>query len=533
MRISTNFLIAISIVVIFGQFHGFLNVFSVNAQDDDMDEPFANRQNNNQRAGGIQKAGMAQANTMTHNNAQKAGANQNNSQKMGANKNNDQKSGTAQKNAQKAGANNNNAGEAQKMGTNKNNAQNSGGGQKMGANQNNAQKPAMSQNNGKNTNGSQNNAQKNTQNKKPAQNGAFAQTNAQKVLLNQINRQIKRGLAQIKQLQKQVQKNIKRPVYNANKSTQFAKPKKPQAKRQQNFAKIYKRLDKKPKVISEDNPEGEDVNVDDDEDDEEELEAINDDFDGRSIVAPGEYPHMGALGFPAADDLVEFKCGGSLISPTYVITAAHCCYVIGDSPVLVKFGIINLKEENSNPEMPQTRNVAEVIVHPLYNTSMHYHDIALLRLDEPIVYSPYVRPVRLWARDDIPYPNVFTMGYGSTSFAKAPTYILTEMELSTVPHDECNEELPPNEIAPQGITDTQICAKDYIKNRDTCQGDSGGPLQLNLQRRRNRRGFRYYLVGIISYGEVCGSGSPGVYTRVSSYIDWIASIVWPEEFQNF
>lgn len=61
------------------------------------------------------------------------------------------------------------------------------------------------------------------------------------------------------------------------------------------------------------------------------------------------------------------------------------------------------------------------------------------------------------------------MGYGSTSFGKTPTNILTEMELSAMPQDECNKELLPNESTPQGITDTQICAKDYVKNRDTCQ----------------------------------------------------------------
>uniref|UniRef100_A0A1I8PR75 Peptidase S1 domain-containing protein n=1 Tax=Stomoxys calcitrans TaxID=35570 RepID=A0A1I8PR75_STOCA len=512
MRVSLNFLIAITIITTFGTFSW--NSYSVgfyahaqqnNGQNAGMMQN--NRQNQAQNSGATQKNN--QKNGMNQNNAQKNAMNQNNAQKGGGAQNNAQKNGMNQNNNQKGQASQNNA---QKNGMNQNNAQ------KNGMNQNNAQKNGMNQNNAKKPGGAQNNAHR-------------AQTNAQKFLLNQINRQMKRGLAQLKHLQRQVQKNIKRPTYNANKSVQFAKPKKPKPQRQQNFVNIYKRLDKKVKVDSQVANEGKDE--DDDEDDEEEIEATNDDFDGRSIVTPGEYPHMGALGFPAVDDLVEFKCGGSLISASFVLTAAHCCYVIGDAPVLVKFGIINLKEEAGETEMPQNRTIAEVIVHPLYNTSMHYHDIALLRLQEPIFYTRFVRPIRLWARDDIPYDNVFTMGYGSTSFAKAPTYILTEMELSTVSQQECNVELPPNEIAPQGITETQICAKDFVKNRDTCQGDSGGPLQLNLKRRRNRNGFRYYLVGIISYGEVCGSGSPGVYTRVSSYVDWIASIVWPDEFQNF
>lgn len=123
------------------------------------------------------------------------------------------------------------------------------------------------------------------------------------------------------------------------------------------------------------------------------------------------------------------------------------------------------------------------------------------------------------------------MGYGSTSFAKAPTNILTELSLSIIPLEQCRDILPSDEKTPYGILNTQICGRDLEKNRDTCQGDSGGPLQLNLEHRKERNVYRYYLVGIISYGEFCGSKKPGVYTRISSYCKWIASIVWPEYFQ--
>lgn len=61
------------------------------------------------------------------------------------------------------------------------------------------------------------------------------------------------------------------------------------------------------------------------------------------------------------------------------------------------------------------------------------------------------------------------MGYGSTSFAKAPTNILTELDLTAVPIPQCNAALPSDESSPHGITETQICAKDYARNRDTCQ----------------------------------------------------------------
>lgn len=54
---------------------------------------------------------------------------------------------------------------------------------------------------------------------------------------------------------------------------------------------------------------------------------------------------------------------------------------------------------------------------------------------------------------------------------------------------------------------------------NACHGDSGGPLQYKLN-------DTYYIAGIVSFGVSCGSTFPDVYTRVSSYIDWIEEIVW-------
>ncbi|XP_017133337.1 serine protease snake [Drosophila elegans] len=267
-----------------------------------------------------------------------------------------------------------------------------------------------------------------------------------------------------------------------------------------------------------------------------ETEDLHDDFNGRSIVAPGQYPHMAALGFRNENHEIDYKCGGSLISEYFVLTAAHCLTTHGTAPDVVKIGDIKLKEWE-NDVAPQKRRVEKIYLHPLYNSTLNYHDIGLIKLNRPVEYTWFVKPVRLWPKNDIPYGKLYTMGYGSTGFAKPQTNILTELDLSMVPTEQCNTSLPADEGSPQGILSSQICAHDYEKNRDTCQGDSGGPLQLNLERRRrrhrSRRHYRYYLVGITSYGAYCQSEFPGVYTRVSSYIDWIASIVWPNYYSEF
>lgn len=118
------------------------------------------------------------------------------------------------------------------------------------------------------------------------------------------------------------------------------------------------------------------------------------------------------------------------------------------------------------------------------------------------------------------------MGYGATSFSKSMTNRLTHLNVTIVPNDECNGDLPSFAETPDGILDSQICAQDFILNRDTCQGDSGGPLQLNLPGRRRRHHIHYHLIGITSYGVFCRSSFPSVYTRVFTYLDWIERVTW-------
>lgn len=103
---------------------------------------------------------------------------------------------------------------------------------------------------------------------------------------------------------------------------------------------------------------------------------------------------------------------------------------------------------------------------------------------------------------------------------------LLKVTLDLFTYAECNDtfQYDKNRRLRDGIVDaTQFCAGSRTDNKDTCQGDSGGPLQVY-----HTYHCMYSIIGVTSFGKACGLvNNPGVYTRVSAYLPWIESVVWP------
>lgn len=239
-----------------------------------------------------------------------------------------------------------------------------------------------------------------------------------------------------------------------------------------------------------------------------------------------EFPYLGALAF--SDDKDSFRCGANLISDQYMLTAAHC--VSQDKPTFVRLGVVDISLKDSTD--PQTDiGIAETIIHPNYKPRPLSNDIALLRLNRTVT-EEHLKRICLYINSADPSPdvNLTIAGWGSTESAGEMSPILMKATTTTYERAECNrilvEDKTPGRRRLPKLNEDQLCAvgrnETGHNTGDTCVGDSGGPLELTVGRRR-------WLVGLTSTGKICGTSNPGIYTRVSQFIDWIESVVWPEK----
>jgi uncharacterized repeat protein (TIGR01451 family) len=247
---------------------------------------------------------------------------------------------------------------------------------------------------------------------------------------------------------------------------------------------------------------------------------------GGEEAIPGAWPWQVALVDGGATDFypnVQF-CSGSLIDEEWVLTAAHCATTgYGDpflpSEVDVIAGIHNL----DTPEQGcQQLEVAEIIVHEQYDDWIIDNDIALLRLASPATLgATQGLTVGLISLVDDDMGNLAGItatvtGWGTRSDpGKDYPETLHQVQVPIITNSQC-ESWYDDSVGPDDwITVNMLCAGFAEGGKDACYGDSGGPLMIP-----DGQGWR--LAGIVSWGWDCARPyQPGVYTRVSQYIDWI------------
>ena len=219
----------------------------------------------------------------------------------------------------------------------------------------------------------------------------------------------------------------------------------------------------------------------------------------------------------------NYLCGGTLISEDTVLTAAHCVDGVSASSIFVTVGEYDLTIDTDGEE----RDITQVYVHNDYDDSTFQNDIALLRLKQNVETDNLARLTLTQTETVIENEsNTKVIGWGTTE-AYAPTdYDSVEHEISntlleaTVPlrtDAVCTTSY--EDHATKYDSSTMLCAGFDEGGTDACHGDSGGPLLYNDN-------GDWKQVGIVSWGYGCANAnSPGVYTRLAVYDDWINNFI--------
>ncbi|MDT8998629.1 trypsin-like serine protease [Paucibacter sp. APW11] len=229
---------------------------------------------------------------------------------------------------------------------------------------------------------------------------------------------------------------------------------------------------------------------------------LNPQIVGGTVTTPYSRPYQVALLMNGRQG-----CGGTLISADWVLTAAHCLDSASTSNLTVQVGAHSISRRDG-----QNLRVSQIIRHENWRGAQGIQsgwDIAVLRLASPAPASitPAKLPTLAIESQVAGVGRYVTVsGWGLTSNQGSPSDVLREVNLPVISNPSCSSELAFN------LPASVICGGG-TGGVSACNGDSGGPFAAGAN-------GKFYSIGIVSWGNACRGAT--VFTRTSSYLDWIA-----------
>ncbi|KAF2883771.1 hypothetical protein ILUMI_22403 [Ignelater luminosus] len=212
---------------------------------------------------------------------------------------------------------------------------------------------------------------------------------------------------------------------------------------------------------------------------------------GGNTARDGQYPYQVSIHL-----ITQHVCGGSIISPQWILTAAHC--ILGFPPW---YFVVHVGTNLATGAGGSSYQVIQISQHEKYIPDPIANDIALFKVAGNIAFNEKVQPIRLASTPPSLWSSCVLSGWGYLKVGGPGSDYLQYINLKL---NQCKS------FGTFVADDTQLCTA-VLSGSGACSGDSGGPLVC--------KGVQYGIASFVL--QECGAGYPDVYTNVAAYRQWI------------